>query len=36
MLGYLLTESRIKESLEEGMDFRYSTLQELIESGAIA
>ena len=36
MLGYLLTEARIKESLEEGMDFRYSTLQELIESGAIA
>jgi ligand-binding SRPBCC domain-containing protein len=36
MLGYLLTESRIKDSLEEGMDFRYSTLQELIESGAIA
>jgi ligand-binding SRPBCC domain-containing protein len=36
MLGYLLTESRIKESLEEGMDFRYSTLQDLINSGAIA
>lgn len=36
MLGFLLTEARIKESLEEGMEFRYSTLQELIESGAIA
>ena len=36
MLGYLLTEARIKDSLEEGMEFRYSTLQELIESGAIA
>jgi ligand-binding SRPBCC domain-containing protein len=36
MLGFLLTEARIKESLEEGMDFRYATLQELIESGAIA
>jgi ligand-binding SRPBCC domain-containing protein len=36
MLGFLLTEARIMESLEEGMDFRYSVLQELIESGAIA
>ena len=36
MLGFLLTEARIKESLEEGMEFRYSTLQELIETGAIA
>ena len=36
MLGYLLTEVRIRESLEEGMDFRYTVLQELIESGAIA
>lgn len=35
MLGYLLTEARILESLQEGMDFRYSVLQELIESGAI-
>ncbi len=35
MLGYLLTEARIRGSLEEGMDFRYSVLQELIESGAI-
>jgi len=36
MLGFLLTEARILESLEEGMDFRYSVLQELIESGAIS
>jgi ligand-binding SRPBCC domain-containing protein len=36
MLGFLLTEARIRESLEEGMDFRYSTLQELIDSGAIS
>lgn len=36
MLGYLLTEAKVKESIEEGMDFRYSALQELIESGTIA
>ncbi len=36
MLGFLLTEARILESLQEGMDFRYSVLQELIESGAIS
>ena len=35
MLGYLLTEARVRESLEEGMEFRYETLQELIESGEI-
>ena len=35
MLGYLLTESRIRQSLEEGMDFRYDILQQLITSGAI-
>ena len=35
MLGYLLTEARIRESLEEGMNYRYAVLQELIESGAI-
>lgn len=36
MLGYLLTESRIRQSLEEGMDFRYDILQQLITSGAIS
>lgn len=35
MLGYLLTEDRIRESLEEGMDFRYSAIRELISSGII-
>jgi len=35
MLGYLLTEARIRESLEEGMEYRYSALQDLIASGVI-
>ncbi|MFN9718308.1 MAG: hypothetical protein ACK58L_06425 [Planctomycetota bacterium] len=35
MLGYLLTEARVRESLEEGMTFRYETLQEIIDAGEI-
>jgi ligand-binding SRPBCC domain-containing protein len=35
MLGFLLTEERIRDSLAEGMEFRYSALEELIESGVI-
>ena len=35
MLGYLLTEAKVREQLEEGMAFRYETLQELIDSGDI-
>jgi len=35
MLGYLLSEERIQSSLQEGMDFRYSALRELIEDGDI-
>lgn len=35
MLGFLLTEDRICESLREGMGFRYETLQELIRSGTL-
>ncbi|MEQ9409648.1 MAG: hypothetical protein RIK87_18075 [Fuerstiella sp.] len=31
MLGFVMTEDRIKESLQEGMDFRYEALQELLE-----
>ncbi len=36
MLGFLLTEARIRESIQEGMEHRYSVLQELIESGVIS
>ncbi len=36
MLGFLLTEDRIRKALEEGMEFRYATLQELISAGVIA
>lgn len=36
MLGYLLTEARILESLGEGMEYRYSALQDLIASGVIS
>ncbi len=36
MLGFLLTEDRIRKALEDGMEFRYATLQELISAGVIA
>ena len=36
MLGFLLTEDRIQKALEESMEFRYATLQELISAGVIA
>lgn len=33
MLGYLLTEERIRESLNEGITARYEALQDLVASG---
>lgn len=36
MMGFLLTEARIREALNEGMEFRYSVMKELISSGVIA
>lgn len=35
MLSFVLTEERIRESLEEGMALRYEALQELIAAGAL-
>lgn len=34
MLGFIMTEDRIRESLQQGMDFRYETLQNLFGAGA--
>ncbi|MEZ6060477.1 MAG: hypothetical protein R3C19_08960 [Planctomycetaceae bacterium] len=31
MLGFVMTEARIRESLRDGMDVRYETLRELLE-----
>lgn len=31
MLGFVMTEDRIRESLEDGMEYRYDTLRELLE-----
>ena len=36
MLGFVMNEKRIRESLNEGMEFRYSALEELIASGVIS
>ncbi len=35
MLGFLLTEDRLRESLNEGMEFRYATLRALVSAGVI-
>ncbi|MFO0977159.1 MAG: hypothetical protein U0996_12225 [Planctomycetaceae bacterium] len=35
MLGFVLTEDRIRENIADGMEHRYSTLRELIEEGVI-
>jgi len=35
MLGFVLTEDRIRENISEGMEHRYSTLKELIDEGVI-
>jgi ligand-binding SRPBCC domain-containing protein len=35
MLRFILTEERIRESLTTGMQYRYQTLQQMAESGAI-
>lgn len=31
MVGFVMTEARIRESLEEGMEFRYDALAEILE-----
>lgn len=31
MLGFVMTEGKIKDSIQDGMDFRYETLQEVLE-----
>ena len=31
MLGFVMTEAKIKGSIQDGMDYRYETLQELLE-----
>lgn len=31
MLGFVMTEQKIRESVEEGMEFRYSALKEILE-----
>ena len=36
MLGFLLTEAKVRESIEEGMQIRYDSLSELISSGTLA
>lgn len=36
MLGFVLTEDRVRESLEEGMTCRYDALRDLIASGQLA
>jgi len=33
MLGFVMTADKVQESIEEGMEFRYETLQELLEDG---
>ncbi len=35
MLGFVLTEDRIRENINEGMEHRYSVLQDLIQEGVI-
>jgi ligand-binding SRPBCC domain-containing protein len=36
MLGYLLTESKVLASIQDGMQIRYETLTDLIKSGKLA
>ena len=36
MLGYLLTESKVLASIQDGMQIRYETLSDLIKSGKLA
>lgn len=35
MLGFLLTEVKVKESIQEGMQIRYESLSDLISSGVL-
>lgn len=35
MVGYMMTEARIRESLEAGMSARYSSLLQLVRSGEL-
>jgi ligand-binding SRPBCC domain-containing protein len=30
MMGFVMTEAKIRESLEEGMTFRYESIQEIL------
>ncbi|MFY9253309.1 MAG: hypothetical protein WAO83_07630 [Fuerstiella sp.] len=32
MLGYVMTAAKIKDSIQDGMDYRYETLQEIMEA----
>jgi len=34
MMGFVLTEASIRESLEDGMQFRYEALREILESSS--
>lgn len=36
MLGYLLTESKVQASIQDGMQIRYEVLSDLIKSGKLA
>lgn len=35
MLGFLLTEAKVHESIQEGMQIRYESLDDLIRNGAL-
>ena len=35
MLGFLLTEERLRESLEQGMEARHSALSDMVEAGEL-
>lgn len=32
MLGFVMTEAKVLDSINDGMDFRYETLQEMLEA----
>lgn len=36
LMKFVLTEERIRESLTSGMAYRYATLQDLVQSGALS
>ncbi len=36
MLGYLLTEAKVLDSIQDGMQIRYDALNEIIRSGTLA